>query len=144
MIEERSSGIVVVNQPGGHIDSGESPERAAEREALEESGCHINVTGLLGVYLWIQPQSRQNFLRIVYIADLVSENRRRRLDDGIFAVHWYSLSDIKRRVRELRSPIVLRSVEDYLSGKRQPQSVLTNIMPIQQNVDKVLANAALI
>ncbi len=76
MIEERSSGVIVVSQPGGHIEPGESPEQAAEREALEESGCQISITGLLGVYLWIQPQTRQNFLRIVYVADFISEDSK--------------------------------------------------------------------
>jgi len=73
IIEERSSGVVVVNQPGGHLESGESPKEAATREALEEAGCAIKVTGLLGVYLWIHPQTRQNHLRIVYVADLISQ-----------------------------------------------------------------------
>ena len=144
MIEERSSGLLVVNQPGGHINAGESPEQAAEREALEESGCIVSVTGLLGVYLWIHPQTRQNFLRIVYIADLVSEHPKRRLDNGIQAVHWYKLSDVQQRKRELRSPIVLRSIEDYIAGNRQSVSLLADMMPIQQNVDQVLANAALV
>lgn len=144
MIEERSSGIVVVNQPGGHIDAGESPEQAAEREALEESGCQIKVNELLGVYLWIHPQSRQNFLRIAYIADLVSQDLKCRLDDGIYAVHWYNLSDIKHRVRDLRTPMVLRSIEDYIAGKRQPESLLANMMPVQHNVDQVLASASLV
>lgn len=144
MIEERSSGLLVVNQPGGHINAGESPEQAAEREALEESGCIVSVTGLLGVYLWIHPQTRQNFLRIVYIADLVSEQPKRRLDNGIQAVHWYKLSDVQQRKRELRSPIVLRSIEDYIAGNRQSVSLLADMMPIQQNVDQVLANAALV
>lgn len=144
MIEERSSGLLVVNQPGGHINAGESPEQAAEREALEESGCIVSVTGLLGVYLWIHPQTRQNFLRIVYIADLVSQNPKRRLDNGIQAVHWYKLSDVRQRKRELRSPIVLRSIEDYIAGNRQSVSLLADMMPIQQNVDQVLANAALV
>jgi 8-oxo-dGTP pyrophosphatase MutT (NUDIX family) len=144
MIEERSSGVIVVNQPGGHIDVGESPRQAAEREALEESGCQISVTSLLGVYLWIQPQTRQNFLRIVFLAELISEDPASRTDDAVHAVHWYSLSDIKSRKRDLRSPVVLLSVEDYLAGKRQPESLLANIMPVQQNVDKVLANAVLI
>lgn len=144
MIEERSSGLLVVNQPGGHINAGESPEQAAEREALEESGCIVSVTGLLGVYLWIHPQTRQNFLRIVYIADLVSQNPKRRLDNGIQAVHWYKLSDVRQRKRELRSPIVLRSIEDYIAGNRQSVSLLADMMPIQQNVDQVLANASLV
>ncbi len=144
MIEERSSGVVVVNQPGGHIDAGESPEQAAEREALEETGCHVNVTGLLGVYLWIHPQSRQNFLRIVYVADLVSSDSRRKLDDGIHAVHWYTLGDVRHRIRDLRTPTVLRSIEDYIAGQRIPTMVLADMMPVQQNVDRVLANAALV
>ncbi len=144
MIEEQSSGVVVVNQPGGHIDAGESPEQAAEREALEESGCQISISGLLGVYLWIHPQSRQNFLRIVYVADFLSQDTGRALDDGIYAVHWYTVSDIKRRVRDLRTPMVLRSIEDYIAGQRRPDALLASMMPIQQNVDQVLANAALV
>jgi 8-oxo-dGTP pyrophosphatase MutT (NUDIX family) len=144
IIEERVAGVIVVNQPGGHIDAGEFPEQAAERETLEEAGCRISVTGLLGVYLWIHPQTRQNHLRIVYVADLLSQDRKRVLDDGIHAVHWFTISDLKRRLRDLRTPVVLRSVEDYLSGKRQPDTLLAGIMPIQQNVDQVLARASLV
>ncbi len=70
--------------------------------------------------------------------------RRRRLDDGVIAVHWYAESDIRRRNRDLRNPMVLRSVEDYIAGKRRSKTLLSNIMPVQQNVDKVLASALLI
>lgn len=144
IVEERSSGVVVVNQPGGHIEADESPEQAAAREVLEEAGCVVRVTGLLGVYLWIHPQTRQNHLRIAYVADLVSQDRQRTLDDGVFAVHWYTLSDLIHRRRDLRTPVVLRSVEDYLAGKRQPAGLLDNMMPIQQNVHQVIASAHLV
>lgn len=143
-IEERSSGVVVVNQPGGHIEGGETPEQAAERETLEEAGCEICVTGLLGVYLWIHPQTRQNHLRIVYLADLIAQDSNRELDEGVCAVHWLTASDLRRRSRNLRYPTVLRSVEDYLAGKRQPSSLLSDMMPIQRNVDRILANASLV
>jgi len=144
MIEERSSGVIVVNQPGGHIDAGESPDRAAEREALEETGCDISVTGLLGVYLWIHPQTRQNFLRIVYVADLLASDAKRQLDDGIYGVHWYTVADVRHRIRDLRTPMVLRSIEDYIAGQRKPNTLLENMMPIQQNVGEVMANAVLV
>ena len=144
MIKERSSGVMVVNQPGGHIDAGESPEEAAEREALEETGCQISVTGLLGVYLWIHPQSRQNFLRIVYVADLLASGVTHKLDDGIHAVHWYTVADVRQRIRDLRTPTVLRCIEDYIAGQRKPKTLLENMMPVQQNVGEVMANAILV
>lgn len=37
----------------------------------------------------------------------------------------------------------MRSVEDYLAGRRQPESILSNALSVQQNLDQVLANAAL-
>jgi len=106
IVEERSSGVVVLNQPGGHIESGEAPEQAVVREALEEAGCQIEVAELLGVYLWIH--------------------------------------DLRHRQKDLRTPVVSRCVEDYLTGDRQSDTFLTEIMPVQQNVGLVLANARLI
>lgn len=144
IVEERSSGVIVLNQPGGHIESGESPEEATEREALEESGCVISVTDLLGVYLWIHPQTRQNFLRIAYVADLLSQDLKRNLDDGIHAVHWFTRSDLVSRQRDIRTPMVLRSVDDYVAGKREPASKLDALMPVQQHVHEVLAGANLV
>ncbi len=39
--------------PGGAIDHGEAPADAARREALEESGCLVTVTGLHGVFHYL-------------------------------------------------------------------------------------------
>ncbi|MCH8301280.1 MAG: NUDIX domain-containing protein [Proteobacteria bacterium] len=144
MIEQRTAGSVIVTHPGGHIETGEAPEQAVVRGAMEGTGCEISVSGLLGVYLWIHPQTRQQFLRIVYRADMVKENVSRQLDSGFCTVHWYSLADIRLRSGDLGSPIVLRSVEDYMAGKRQPDELLAGMMPIQQNVAAVMANAALV
>lgn len=144
IVEERVAGALVITQPGGHIEANESPEAAVVRETLEETGCVVEVESLLGVYLWIHPQTRQQFLRIVYAAALVSESRTRPLEDGVHAVHWYSLADIKRRRSSLRTPVVLRCVDDYVAGIRKPQGMLAPMMPVQQHVDAVIASASLV
>lgn len=36
--------------PGGRVDVGESAEAAAVRETAEESGVHVRITGLVGLY----------------------------------------------------------------------------------------------
>ncbi|WP_298818827.1 NUDIX domain-containing protein [Chloroflexus sp.] len=39
--------------PGGAVDHGEAPAEAARREAREESGCPVTITGLHGVFHYL-------------------------------------------------------------------------------------------
>ena len=144
MVEEVASGAVVLNQPGGHLETGESPEEAMIREVLEETGCDVACADLIGVYLWIHPQTRQQFLRIVYVASLLNEDDSRSLDDGIIAKRWLSRADIEYRRRSLRSPIVERCIRDFEAGRRQSDRLFSDMLPLQQNVHAVLANADLV
>ena len=50
--------------PGGGIDEGESPEAAFKREALEETGCEIEIIKLLGTIE--EDKSLDNFKQISY------------------------------------------------------------------------------
>ena len=144
MVEEIASGAVVLNQPGGHLESGESPEEAVIREVLEETGCDVACGELIGVYLWIHPQTRQQFLRIVYVAKLLNEDHSRPLDDGIIAKRWLSRADIDYRRQSLRSPIVQRCIQDFEAGRRQPGTLFSGMLPLEHHVHAVLANADLV
>ena len=144
MVEEIVAGSAVLTQPGGHLETGESPEEAVIREVLEETGCDVACGELIGVYLWIHPQTRQQFLRIAYVATLLRENPSRALDDGIIGSRWMSRSDIEYRRRTLRSPVVARCIHDYESGRRQADGLFAGMLPLQHNVDAVLASADLV
>lgn len=137
-------GRVVLNQPGGHIEAGESPEEAVIREVHEETGCIVACGELIGLYLWIHPQTRQQFVRIVYVGRYLDEDRGRKLDDGVIAKRWLNRADVEHRRRELRSPVVLRCIRDFEAGRRQADGLLSGMLPLQHNVDAVLANADLV
>ena len=144
MVEEMVGGSRVITQPGGHLEGGESPEEGVVREVLEETGCDVTCGELIGVYLWIHPQTRQQFLRIVYEATLLREDGSRRLDTGIIAKRWLSRADIDYRRRSLRSPVVQRCIRDYEAGRRQPGALFSGMLPLQQHVLAVLASADLV
>ena len=52
--------------------------------------------------------------------------------------------EIESRQNDLRTPIVLRCVHDYEAGKRQSDALLTGMLPLQQNVHRILATADLV
>ena len=144
LVEEHAMGQVVLNQPGGHIEAGESPEAAVIREVFEETGCHVACEELIGVYLWIHPQTRQQFLRLVFVAELLGCEEKHKLDDTIVARRWMSRADLEASRGRMRSPVVLRCVHDYEAGRRQTDILLSGMLPLQQNVDAVLATADLV
>ncbi len=51
MIEEHTARGLMLNNPAGHLDPGESPMQGCAREALEEAAWHFTPTALVGVYL---------------------------------------------------------------------------------------------
>ena len=114
------------------------------REVREETGCTVLCEDLIGVYLWIQPQTRQQFLRLVYSADFVDCDASAKLDDGIIARRWLSLADVEKARNSLRSPVVLRCLYDFEEGKRQSDVLLTGMLPLDQNVAAVMAAADLV
>ena len=144
IVEEVANRRNVLTQPGGHIEAGESPEQAVVREVKVETVCTVLCEDLVGVYLWIQPQTRQQFLRLVYSADFMDCDENAVLDRGIIARRWLTLDELQKSRASLRTPVVLRCIHDYEAGVRQSDSILTGMLPLDQNVSAVLAAADLV
>jgi ADP-ribose pyrophosphatase YjhB (NUDIX family) len=144
MVEEEARGRIVFTQPGGHLESGELPEQALVREVREETACDVCCDDLIGMYLWIHPQTRQQFLRLVYAAAFVGCDDRRPLDANIVARHWLTRDEVVKREKLLRSPAVLRCIQDFESGRRESRTLLSGMLPLSKHVDRVLARADLV
>ncbi len=144
IVEETANRRNVLTQPGGHIEAGESPEEAVVREVMEETACTVLCEDLIGVYLWIQPQTRQQFLRLVYLADFVDCDEGAKLDKGVIARRWLTLPELEKSRAVLRSPVVLRCIHDFEAGVRQSDALLTGMLPLDKNVAAVMAAADLV
>ncbi|MDF3029474.1 MAG: hydrolase [Moraxellaceae bacterium] len=121
MVEENAEqGRVVYNQPAGHVEKGETLEQAAIREALEETGWDVKLTAFLGLYVYTPAFDRDiTYYRACYRADALRHHPERALDDGILRAAWLSRDELAECGR-LRSPLVLRCVDDALEGRSYP------------------------
>ncbi len=128
VVEERCAGRLVLNQPAGHLEHGESLLAAVTRETLEETGHHFTPTDVVGLYLW-RAESGTTFLRVAFCGVAEAPSAPTTLDDGIVAVHWLSREQILKRSAQLRSPTVLRCLDDYLAGNRYALDCLTYLAP---------------
>jgi 8-oxo-dGTP pyrophosphatase MutT (NUDIX family) len=139
MVEERAGtgDRLVLNQPAGHLEQGESLIAAVAREALEETGHRFEPEHVVGFYLWRSPDADTTYLRVAFCgsvspsADVAAAS----LDDGIVAVHWLPRRELVRRADQLRSPMVLRCLDDYLAGQRYPLDSLIYLEPRPVELD---------
>jgi len=127
LVEEAIQGRLVLNQPAGHWEDGESLIEAVRREVLEETGYEFTAEALVGIYRWDVPNRDLTYLRFVF-AGLVDEMPvRGTLDRNILRALWLSPEEIETERARLRSPMVLRCIHDYLAGRRFPLEILNEV-----------------
>jgi len=127
MVEEDVQGVIRFNQPAGHLEDKESLVDAVIRECLEETAWRFQPEALVGIYRWRNSRNGETYLRVTFYGHCVSAETHRALDQDIVAAHWLTLDEIRSRSDQLRSPLVLRSIHDYLHGKRYPLDVLVDL-----------------
>jgi 8-oxo-dGTP pyrophosphatase MutT (NUDIX family) len=120
LVEERIAGRLVINQPAGHLEDGETLVEAAMREAREETAWGFRPEALVGTYLWRNPDNGRSFLRFAFCGDVEGHRPNQPLDRGIVRALWLARAELAAQPSRLRSPLVMRCIEDFLAGKRQP------------------------
>lgn len=126
LVKERaSSGDIVFNQPAGHVELRESIRDAVIREVLEETGLDYTPTSLVGIYLISPATNGKTYLRFCFSGDTPKDQVASPNDDEIISNHWFTLNEITDLSRkELRSALVLRCLDDHISGKKLPLEIL--------------------
>jgi 8-oxo-dGTP pyrophosphatase MutT (NUDIX family) len=127
VVEERINRRLVFNQPAGHVEQGETLLKAVVREVREETAWGFRPQALLGVYLWRNPVSGRSTMRFAFTGTVTDHDAAQPLDRGIVCTHWLSREDLRQREPRLRSPLVLRCIEDYLGGARLPLDRVTGL-----------------
>lgn len=125
IVEEHEQGRLVYNQPAGHVENGESLVQAAQRETLEETAWEVEITDLVGIYSYSSPVNGISYVRHCFAATPI-KNTRQELDSDISAAHWLTKEELLEREQNLRSPLVLSCLNDWLAGSRYPLALIRN------------------
>jgi len=127
IVEERakSSGKMVLNQPAGHLENGESIINAVIRETREETCRHFMPTALVGLYR-LAVDDHKTYIRYTFIGTISEIDESLSLDPDITDTHWLSYEEICASTR-LRSPLVKSCIDDYLAGKRYSLELLREL-----------------
>jgi phosphatase NudJ len=124
LVEEHTPEGLMLNNPAGHLERGETPLQAVQREALEETARRFEPQALLGLYLARFERAATGedvtYLRLAYAGACGEPESGRALDDGIVRTLWLTPEEVRVSRARHRSPLVLRCIEDHLAGIRHP------------------------
>jgi 8-oxo-dGTP pyrophosphatase MutT (NUDIX family) len=127
VVEELAGGRAVINHPAGHLEPGETLTQAVIRETREETGYRFEPTAVLGLYDWPSGADDVTVLRVAFRGQAEPPREAPVLDEVIIATHWFSREQLLARESALRSPMVLRCIDDYRAGMRFPLSCLAEL-----------------
>lgn len=127
LVEEETDRGNRYNQPAGHLEDNESLLAAVVRETMEETAYTFHPEALLGIYHWKHEHNDSTYLRFAYIGRVSKHQPTQALDEGIVRSVWMTVEEMREQAMLMRSPQVLKCVEDYLAGKRYPLEAITHL-----------------
>ncbi len=122
MVEERDQGKLVLNQPAGHVEAGETLTAAALRETLEETGYQVELEALLGISV-LNATNGITYYRVSFLANCPAQEPSDHLDPDIERAIWLTADEILARDNH-RSPLVAKDIRRFLNGSRYPLEMI--------------------
>jgi len=98
--------------PAGYVERGEPVERAAAREAREETGLDVVVGDLVGLY------SSEGETVVLAVYEATAAAGELRAGDDLVQVGWFAFADLP----ELAFPRDQRILDDWLSARPSANS----------------------
>ena len=126
MVEEHKAGRNVLNQPAGHLEANETLLEAALRETLEETAWDVELTGIVGIYLYTAPSNGVTYQRICFAARPLKHHPERALDSDIVRAVWLTRDELLAAPERWRSELVPQCIDDYLAGPLHSLSLIRN------------------
>ena len=131
IVEEVDEGNIVYNQPAGHVEAGENLITAFKREVLEETGLDVTPDYISGIYYHYRDDIKLHFLRFCFVAELNGFISTQPQDSDILRAIWLTKEELLAKGEQIRSPLVIECINDYLAGNKYSLSILkTNISSI--------------
>lgn len=126
LVFEKDGDRCVYNQPAGHWDEGETIQQAAIRETREETGWEVKLNYIIGQYQYYSPHNHVTYFRTAFAAT-ATQRVSDKLDKEIIEAVWLSYEEIVQRREQMRSPLVIRVIDDYRAGKKFPLDLIDHV-----------------
>lgn len=97
--------------PGGFLEAGEHPEAGAIRELLEETGLHIRLNGLLGIYMDRYGSGGEWTLTFYYLAEIVSGSLH--VMDDVSALEWFMPEELPQELAFKHQAQVMKDLKEW-------------------------------
>lgn len=114
------------NFPAGHVDEPEFITDAAIREAYEETGCKVKLTGVLPICM-VEAKDAEPRLMVRFTAEIVEENIKINPNE-ILDVQWLDIEQVKNMTeQELRGyDTSIQFIKDFEDKKIYPLEIFNN------------------
>jgi 8-oxo-dGTP pyrophosphatase MutT (NUDIX family) len=114
------------NFPAGHVDEFEKITEGAIREAYEETGCKVKLTGVLPI-VSVDGEDGETRIMVRFTADIIEENIK--IDPNeILDVQWLDIEKVKNMTeQELRGyDTSIQFIKDFEDKKIYPLEIFNN------------------